>query len=238
MVGLSRQSGQALVSMTSMEHPALALDLTDAMLKTLHPHNPVLAAFVAMIEQLEAKDFGVLAAHKLVRLPLSLIGVDKVRYRTPVVEMLHESILSFNMSDITKQAIQAVLGKHGYCMLFLCSCGVVIGKCADVKNFYGSRDRVAMDRLRSAIDAEGNPVVRIRTLGDIPVATMDVHTDGAEQRLFNRIEHMLETMSLLQSPPQYLWIAEELNAFIEQAQKSHQEDFFDYAPKYATPKVA
>ncbi|MCD8494793.1 MAG: hypothetical protein LRY46_01580 [Candidatus Pacebacteria bacterium] len=135
MVGLSRQSGQALVSMTSMEHPALALDLTDAMLKTLHPHNPVLAAFVAMIEQLEAKDFGVLAAHKLVRLPLSLIGVDKVRYRTPVVEMLHESILSFNMSDITKQAIQAVLGKHGYCMLFLCSCGVVIGKCADVKIF-------------------------------------------------------------------------------------------------------
>ena len=229
MAGLSHESGKTLASMTTK--PTLAEELTSVMLKTLNPHNPVLAALVAMAEQVETQDFGVLREHNLVRLPLSLIGENKVRYRTPIVEMLHESILSFNMSDITKENVKEVLQKHGYCLLFLCSCGVVMGTCRDIKKFYGSEDHITMDQLRSAIDAEGNPVEFIDSLRDIPVQTMDLSADGAEDRLFSRISEMLETMTLFVQSPSYN-ISDDLDKFIKKASSTSKE-YFDYVPKYA-----
>lgn len=231
MVGLSQESGNILATMT--EKTSMVKELTDVMLKTLNPHNPVIAAIVAMTEQVDKNEFGVLQDFNLVRLPLSLIGADKVRYRTPVVEMLHESILSFNMSDITKNNVTKVLNKHGYCMMFLCSCGVVIGKCEDVKSFYGSEHHIEMDKLRSAIDAEGNPVELVASLEDIPVQTMDLSTNGAERNLFKRIREMLETMSICVNPPSYQ-LEEKLKSFVDKAssQTLHDKSFLGYVPKY------
>ena len=165
-------------------------ELHDALTENLNPHLPALPALIAMVEATIRQDHGVLGAHRLVRLPLSIVGSDKVRYRTPAVSWLHETILSVRMSDITIEQVRKVLKKHGLCMFFMCSCGVVMGYCEEVHRYYGSGDHRDMDRLRSGIDSSGNPVKEIPDLESIPVLTMDLHENGAEKRLFHRIEKL------------------------------------------------
>lgn len=194
------------------EQSALASDLFQALTTTLNPHLPILPALLAMAEAVEREDFGVLQEYRLVRLPLSIIGTDKVRYRTEVVEHLHETILSVRMSEITIEAVRTALRPHGLCILFLCSCGVVMGKCPDVRLYYGSDAHVRMDRLRSAIDAAGNPVREIGSFRDIMVPTMDLHENGAEERLFARIGKLTQSASLA-GHADYNWIERELRAF-------------------------
>ncbi len=191
--------------------------LYSALTESLNPHLPVLPAFVALVEALRNEDFGVLSEYRLVRLPLSIIGTDKVRYRTKVVEWLHESILSMRMSEIAVGAIQAALRPIGLCIFFQCSCGVVMGRCEDVQRYYGSVDHKNMDRLRSAIDASGNPVHLIDSFEDIPVLTMDLHRDGAEARLFARIEELIRLASTA-GHRDYGWIDAELQLRVLRAQ--------------------
>lgn len=188
-------------------------DVHEALTENLNPHLPALTAFVAMAEALSNKDFGVLSDQKLVRLPLSVIGTDKVRYRTPIIDLLHESILSLRMSDLTIEAIRNVLRPHGLCVLFLCSCGVVMGRCEDVHKYYGSDLHKRMDRLRSAIDAEANPVVCVESFEDITVPTMDLHSNGSEERLFTRIEELTQEAAQV-GHQNYKWIDTELNNFV------------------------
>lgn len=190
--------------------------LYSALTENLNPHLPALPAFVAMAEALQNGDFGVLGEHRLVRLPLSIIGTDKVRYRTEVVEWLHETILSLRMSDITVEAIRSALRPHGLCILFLCSCGVVMGRCEDVRAYYGSEEHRRMDRLRSAIDAAGNPVESVQSFNDIMVPTMDLHQNGAEARLFARIEELTRLASAAGYQDHH-WLDAELEHFTNQA---------------------
>lgn len=193
---------------------ALTADLFTALTTSLNPHLPILPALMAMAEAVEREDFGVLEEYRLVRLPLSIIGTDKVRYRTEMVEHLHETILSARMSEITIEAVRKALRPHGLCILFLCSCGVVMGKCPDVGAYYGSHDHVRMDRLRSAIDAAGNPVVEIGSFADIMVPTMDLHHNCAEERLFARIGELTQIASAA-GHTDYGWIERELQQFTD-----------------------
>jgi len=195
---------------------ALTAELFEALTATLNPHLPILPALLAMAEAVEHEDFGVLKDHRLVRLPLSIIGTDRVRYRTQIVEHLHETILSARMSEITIEAVRKALRPHGLCILFLCSCGVVMGKCPDVRAYYGSQNHVRMDRLRSAIDAAGNPVHEIESFSDILVPTMDLHENGAEERLFARISELTQIASQA-GHTDYDWIERELQAFTNKA---------------------
>jgi hypothetical protein len=189
-------------------------DVYWAMTKDLNPHLPALIAFVAMAEALQNNDFGVLREHRLVRLPLSIIGTDKVRYRTQVVGWLHEAILSLRMSNLTMETIRTVLYPHHLCILFLCSCGVVMGRCANVRAYYGSEGHRRMDRLRSAIDKSGSPVVPVQSFDDIKVPTMDMHPNGAEARLFARIE-VLTRLAAQAGHQDYPWLYDELKYFIQ-----------------------
>jgi hypothetical protein len=196
---------------------ALTADLFKALTTALNPHLPILPALLAMAEAVESEDFGVLEESKLVRLPLSIIGTDKVRYRTEQVEHLHETVLSARMSEITMEAVRKALRPHGLCILFLCSCGVVMGRCTDVRAYYGSDAHVRMDRLRSAIDAAGNSVKTIDAFADILVPTMDLHQNGAEERLFARIKELTEIASQA-GHTGYDWIDAELQHFTNNAQ--------------------
>lgn len=203
------------------ENSSLIGDVYHGLVKSLNPHLPVLAAILALVDTVRGGDFGVLGKNRLARLPLSIIGVDKVRYRTPLVEDLHESILSFRMSELAVENLRAALKPHGFCVLFLCSCGVVMGRCEDVRKYYGSEAHYRMDRLRSAVDAEGNPVVDIATFDDIQVPTMDLHHSGAEERLFNLVEEIINTAT--GGRANYPWIQDELDAFIGFASESNLE---------------
>ena len=171
MAGLHAGHLDTLMPRLMWEMRPVARDLFQAMTENLNPHLPALPAFVAMAEALQNGDFGVLGEHRLIRLPLSIIGTDKVRYRTEMVEWLHETVLSLRMSDITVEAIHSALRPQGLCVLFLCSCGVVMGRCEDVKAYYGTDGHRRMDRLRSAIDAAGNPVESVQSFDDIMVRT-------------------------------------------------------------------
>lgn len=205
-----------IVQAESPQIAHITSDLFQALSKTLNPHLPAFTALVAMVEAHMQGDRGVLAEQQLVRLPLSVIGTDKVRYRTEVMEWLHESILSLRMSDITVEAIRKALQPHGLCVLFLCSCGVVLGRCADVRRYYGSAEHVRMDRLRSAIDAEGNPVAGVDSFAEIMVPTMDLHENGAESRLFARIAALTKSASSA-GYREYSWVDAELRHFTTKA---------------------
>ncbi len=205
-----------LLSEAAPEVATVTSSLYSALTENLNPHLPALPAFVAMAEALRNGDFGILGEHRLIRLPLSIIGTDKVRYRTQMVEWLHETILSLRMSDITVEAIRSALRPHGLCVLFLCSCGVVMGRCEDVRAYYGSEEHRRMDRLRSAIDAAGNPVESVQSFDDILVPTMDLHRNGAEARLFARIEELTRLASVA-GHQDYHWLDIELAHFINQA---------------------
>jgi len=190
-----------------------------ALTRYLHPHLPAFTGLVAMAESVLGGDYGVLSKYKLVRLPLSIIGTDKVRYRTETVTWLHESILSMRMSEITVHALRRELNKHGLCVMFLCTCGVVMGRCKDIKTFYGSNDHKRMDLVRSAVDASGNPVKVINSFEDIPVSTMDLCINHAEDRMFERIQNLTEIASEA-GHRDYSWINGELNRFIKIAQEA------------------
>lgn len=205
-----------LLSQAAPQVTDITESLYTALTENLNPHLPALPAFVAMVEALRADDLGVLGAHGLVRLPLSIIGTDKVRYRTEVVEWLHETILSLRMSDITVEAIRTALRPHGLCVLFLCSCGVVMGRCEDVHTYYASDEHRRMDRLRSAIDAQGNLVEPVLSFSDITIPTMDLHQNGAEARLFARIEE-LTRLAATAGHQDYHWIDAEMQHFVSQA---------------------
>lgn len=191
--------------------------LFDALTNSLTPHLPVLPALMAMAEAVQNRDFGVLGEHRLVRLPLSVIGSDANRYRTPVVGWLHESILSFRMAELTINAVKETLRPRGLCVLFLCSCGVVMGRCADIWSFYNGETHQRMDRLRSSIDAAGNPVVRVSSFDEIVVPTMDLSQNGAEVRLFDRIEELTRKAAQA-GHANFSWIEQELNDFVTAAQ--------------------
>jgi len=191
--------------------------LHSALTNNLNPHLPVLPAFMAMIESVLSADYGVLGEHRLVRLPLSIIGVDKVRYRTQIVEWLHESILSMRMSDKTIEAVRTVLRPHDLCLMFMCSCGVVMGRCSDVRAYYRSDESRKMDLLRSAIDAGGNPVKTVSSFDEIKVPTMDLHINGSEERLFARISQLTQIASVT-GHAQYDWVDDELARFAQLAQ--------------------
>lgn len=196
-------------------------NLTHAMFRALTahltPHLPALPAFTAMAEAVEREEYGVLHDYRLVRLPLSIVGIDKVRYRTPVVSLLHETILSLRMSEITINKLRTALHLRGLCLLFLCSCGVVMGRCPDVRRFYGSGLHHRMDKLRSAIDAAGYPVREVATLRDIPVATMDLHTNGVDARLIERISDLIETAAAV-GYPAHPQVDDELAHFVARTQ--------------------
>jgi hypothetical protein len=217
MTALNRHHLKKIQGLVDPETAIFTEKTFKAWTKALRPHLPLLPMFVAMFEALKAKDYGVLGKHKLIRVPLSIIGADKVRYRPPIVSLLHEAILSANMSDISKDYFKQSLAEKGLCVLFMCSCGVVMGKCRDIQNFYGSANHLAMDKLRSAIDAEGNLVREVQYWNEIPLHNMDIHANGAERRLFDRIAELTETASQ-SSVENMSWVNEEIARFVQIAQ--------------------
>ncbi|PSO44929.1 MAG: hypothetical protein BRC25_03590 [Parcubacteria group bacterium SW_6_46_9] len=219
MAGLNDHHKAAIQEKSSLES-AFVEALYTAFTENLNPHLPALTGFVGLIEAAEDKDFGVLNEYNLARLPLSIVGADKVRYRTRIVDLLHESILSQHMSDLTQEKIKDVLKERGLGTLFQCSCGVVVGSCDDVQAYNGSEHHRDMDRLRSAIDADGNPVKIVGSTEQIPVQTMDLHHNGAEKRLFNRIDYL--TRSADCGKTDYPWLDKEVGEFVQATQPTER----------------
>ncbi len=216
MTGLT-EDHVSILQQASPENAQLVQELFDAINMSLRPHLPVLPGLIAAVEAVQNNDYGILSQNQLVRLPLSIVGVNGTRYPTQTVSWLHDSFLPFNMSQYTVSEVRKTLQKHGLCILFLCSCGVVIGKCQYVSGYYGSPDHTRMDRLRSAVDSTGKPIQPVDDFSEIPVKTMDLHQNGAEERLYNRIEELLYLLTVTPATADSLWIENELAYFASKA---------------------
>lgn len=197
----------------SSVNPELLNDVFMALTDHLQPRLPTFAAIIAMLEASDAGDLGLFAEYGVVWMPLSVVGANGTRYRTPTLERLHDSVLPLRMADATIDLLRSALQKHGLDITFLCCCGGSIGPIDDIAAFRSSDLRKRRDHLRSAIDAKGNPVVSVSTLDDIPVATMDLHDNGAEYRLLERISTLL-TLLRTAGHPAYDWVDGELAQFI------------------------
>jgi hypothetical protein len=212
--GLSPQHRDLIIS-EMPEQAEILRDLYGTMTAHLAPKLPVFALFAAMIEQHNQGDFGVLADFALVRAPLSLVDEHRNRWRTPILEVLHECVLSFRMSELTIGAVQKALHRHNLAVTFLCSCGTTIGTQAASTSFFGSDVHREMDMLRSAIDAEGNPVIHAANWQGVP-RTMDIAANKAETRLLERVGHLC-LLACQVEPPRYPGIESTLKAFMERA---------------------
>jgi hypothetical protein len=206
MVGLTDVHADTLAERYPNDAPFIKA-ITGALTKALVPHLPVLPMFLAMKQFLDQGRFGVLADHRLVRVPLSIIPADRKRYRTPIVSLLHETVLSFRMSEYAVNAVSGALKPFGLCVIYLCSCGVVMGRCADIAHYRGSPAHLQMDRLRSAIDAEGNPVVEVRSWNEIPMPSMDIAANCSEIEMFESISDLALLAASAESP-EFPWIGD------------------------------
>jgi hypothetical protein len=215
MVGLASQHAEKLVGRYP-DDARFIYALTGALTKALTPHLLILPMFLAMKHFLDQEKFGVLTDHRLVRVPLSIIPADRKRYRTPIVSLLHETVLSFRMSEYTVNAVSEALKPFGVCVLYLCSCGVVMGRCHDVAAFRGTPAHLQMDRVRSAIDAEGNPVIEVRSWDAIPMPNMDIAANGSEIAMFESISDMT-LLAASAEAPEYPWIGSLLDQYIGRA---------------------
>jgi len=219
MAGLNDHHKAVIQEKSSLES-AFVQTLYNAFTKNLNPHLPALTGFVGLIEAAEDNDFGILNEYNLARLPLSIVGADKVRYRTRIVDLLHESILSQHMSDLTQEKIEGAFKQRGLGILFQCSCGVVVGSCDDVQAYNGSEHHRDMDSLRSAIDADGNPVKFVGSTEQIPVQTMDLHHNGAEKRLLNRIDDLTRHADC--GKTDYPWLDKKVGEFVQATQPTER----------------
>jgi hypothetical protein len=215
MVGLSDRHVEAIERVRPKEDRSFINAVHEAATDALTPHLPLLPMFAAMYRFLQEERYGVLSEYKLIRVPLSIIPQNKKRYRTPIVSLLHETVLSFRMSEHTVNMVNAAARRHGVCILYLCSCGVVMGKCEDVARFQGSPAHRSMDLLRSTIDAEGNPVVDVLHWNEIPSPNMDIAANGSEIELFEDMSDLLMLAAKVQRP-EYPWLDIMLSRYIGQ----------------------
>ena len=140
----------------------------------------------------------------IVYIPLSLFADDGRRFRIPVMEDLHEAVLTARMSEIAMESLRKALREHDLDMIFLCCCGLVLGQRDKIEKFYGSEDHLERDRIRSFFDAESTDISIVKSIDVLRkkgVISPDFsQVSDSEDRVFNRIELMLETAKKF-SPP-------------------------------------
>lgn len=166
----------------------------DAVTQKLHPGFNVLVLLAVMYERLNQGTYGIMKDFSAVRFPLSLVGVDNVRYRTPVMKDLHETILSLNMASKNMHLLDVAMGKLGLKVLMTCSCGVVLIPLDSAEVFYISTLLEDMDNYRSVLDRFGYPVQYVEGIGNIPCLTVDATQE--DKTIFQDVEELVSELYL------------------------------------------
>jgi len=158
----------------------------------LNPGLNILALMSVMYQRFNEGKYGILKQFNAVRFPLSLVGVDNIRYRTPIMKELHETVLSFNMGSKNVNMLNVALEKLGIKVAMTCSCGVVLLAKEKSENFYSSQLLMDMDNYRSVLDRFGYPVKYVSGLGDIPCLTVDATEQDKD--IFEQVDQLVEDM--------------------------------------------
>lgn len=170
---------------------SFAADVYRALTAHLNPALNLLPTLVVMKEWLEQGRLGLLAAHKVVRIPLSIVDDAGTRHRPPLVCELHEAWLSFAMAAKNCLLLDRVVANHGLAFARTCSCGLIMGRPQDVADFMASETLAMLDSYRSSLDRRGMPVFPT-LFEDLPERTIDM--TPAEFAMFTEIDRLVESM--------------------------------------------
>jgi hypothetical protein len=150
-----------------------------------------------MKQWLEDGRYGLLEHLRAVRVPLSIVGEDEVRYRPPITEEQHEGWLSFFMAEKNVMWLSEALAGHGLRLYRNCSCGISLVRIQDFDRFQTDQLLQTMDNYRSSLDRLGHPVVELPDLRvppniDVTVSELemlyliDIMVDKASQVPFDK----------------------------------------------------
>ena len=184
---------------------------------------PFAVALSVAIDFYQRDNYSGVLGDGLVYIPLSLFADDGERFRIPVMEDLHEAVLTARMSEVAIEALQKALHKHDMGVIFLCCCGLVVGQRDRIEEFYGSKDHVERDRIRSFFDAESTSISIVKSIDILRkegIMSPDFsQTSYSEDRLFESIESMLEKAKQISPPnPDIAIMQNQLTAVVERAQ--------------------
>lgn len=174
----------------------LIVSAGNALTEGLNPHANTLALIGVMAKHHREGRRGLAGSlwGDAVRFPLSVVTPeDGVRHRTPLLEEMHASVLSLNMSQGTMERLDAALAPRGLACRMMCSCGVVLLRRDRAARFSTDPNVLAMDRFRSMLDGLGMPVLHIASSHDIPVQNMDWTDD--ELALHDELDALIALMA-------------------------------------------
>jgi len=166
--------------------------MADAISEGLKPAMNVLGMFTVMVDHLKSERYGLLAKFRGVRTPLSIVA-DAVRYRTPIVEELHETVIPFNMARKNMDGLNLVLAESGMTCFMTCSCGVVLIRTDDLPAFRASAQLRDLDTFRSSLDRAGAQVVEVASIHDVPAGNIDL--TATEVLMFEEMDVLIQAMA-------------------------------------------
>lgn len=162
---------------------SLVKEMAAALQEGLNPHANTLALLTLMADHKRKGRYGLAGSlwGDAVRFPLSVVTPENgIRYRTPLLEEMHASVLSLNMSHGTMQRLDRALASQGMACRMMCSCGVVLMTQRLAAQFARDPHVLAMDRFRSSLDGLGRPVARVGSSQEVPSNNMDWTLDERE----------------------------------------------------------
>ena len=163
--------------------------------KYISTQLPFIATLGVAVNKLRNGYSGFLGEN-LVCTPFTSCGTDGVRYRTKIMELLHEAFLTARMSELGMDSLREALQKHGMDIIFLCCCGTVLGEKEEIKAFRNSEEHRAWDYVRSRFSAQPTPLKYIRSLGDLEgMQMLDLSASGAEKGLFREIDRTINHLA-------------------------------------------
>lgn len=134
--------------------------------------------------------------------PFTVGEANGTRYRTRIMELLHEVFLTANMSEPAMQSVKEILHKHELDMLSLCCCGTMLGKREKIEEIRDSQAHLDFDKISTFFDAIPTDIVLVKSLGDLEgVQLLDTAASGAEQELLQKIEEVTHFLSKVRVEP-------------------------------------
>lgn len=193
-VALSDKSREGILDnlSASFEVGKVAGSVFEALMVHIHPRVSAFATLVVAIDALEKKDFGIFPDYESVWLPTTVLDNEwLVRYRTDAMETVYESLMPVCVSELTRSCLQKALQLHGLQILFLCNGSFLLGEEKDIRAFGGSLEHIRRERRCSEADVSW-PIRRVGGFDRMTDSTDCLCPKGAEKRLFQRIEGVLE----------------------------------------------
>jgi hypothetical protein len=181
---------------TIAEYYQVPFELCQKVFESMTDHEcPELAAYILIIEAIKRfkdNDYGINQQFGP-WIPLSAISLDEefIRFRTPAMQVFHDAIIAFNMSQRNRELLNDTLATEGMQLVALHSCGIVIVGNDKLSEFMDSQLHKTRNLLRSRANSIGTPLVLVESFDDIQ---RPVDMGNSEFKSYKRAWQLLTQM--------------------------------------------